>query len=55
MWMGYVTVENLEASLAKATELGAEVHKGITTIPMGRFAIIGDPQGAIIGLWQFAS
>jgi uncharacterized protein len=24
MWMGYVTVENLEASLAKATELGAE-------------------------------
>ena len=24
MWMGYVTVESLEASLAKATELGAE-------------------------------
>ena len=28
MWMGYVTVENLEASIAKAVELGAEVHKG---------------------------
>jgi hypothetical protein len=24
MWMGYVTVENLEASLATATELVAE-------------------------------
>jgi uncharacterized protein len=55
MWMGYVTVENLEASVAKAVELGAKVHKEITTIPMGRFAILGDPQGAVIGLWQFAS
>jgi predicted enzyme related to lactoylglutathione lyase len=55
MWMGYVTVENLEASVAKAVELGAKVHKEITTIPMGRFVILGDPQGAVIGLWQFAS
>jgi uncharacterized protein len=55
IWMAYVTVENLEASLAQAIELGAKVHKEITTIPMGRFAIIADPQGAVIGLWQFAS
>lgn len=55
IWMAYVTVENLEASLAQAIELGAKVHKEITTIPMGRFAIIADPQGAVLGLWQFAS
>jgi predicted enzyme related to lactoylglutathione lyase len=55
MWMGYITVENLEASVARAAELGAKVHKDITTIPMGRFAILADPQGAIFGLWQFAS
>jgi predicted enzyme related to lactoylglutathione lyase len=55
MWMGYVTVKDLEASVAKAMELGAEVYKDITAIPMGRFAIIADPEGAIIGLWQFAS
>ncbi len=55
MWMGYVTVENLEASVEKAAELGAEVLKGITAIPMGRFAILADPQGAVIGLWQFAT
>ena len=55
MWMGYVTVENLEASVAKAGELGAEVLKGITAIPMGRFAILADPQGAVVGLWQFAT
>jgi predicted enzyme related to lactoylglutathione lyase len=55
MWMGYVTVQNLEASVAKAGELGAEVLKEITATPMGRFAILADPQGAVIGLWQFAT
>lgn len=55
MWMAYVTVENLEASVAKAVELGAKVHKEITSIQMGRFAILADPQGAVIGLWQFAT
>ena len=55
MWMAYVTVENLEVSVAKARELGATVHKDITSLPMGRFAILADPQGAVIGLWQFAS
>lgn len=53
IWMNYVTVENLEASLAKACELGATVCKEITTLQIGRFAIIKDPQGAAIGLWQF--
>jgi uncharacterized protein len=55
MWMPYVTVEHLEASVARAKELGATVHKEITTIQMGRFAILADPQGAVIGLWQFIS
>jgi uncharacterized protein len=53
MWMGYVTVENLDTSVAQAVKLGAKICKGITEIPMGRFAILADPQGAIIGLWQF--
>jgi predicted enzyme related to lactoylglutathione lyase len=55
MWMPYVTVEDLEASVARAKELGATVHKEITTIQVGRFAILADPQGAVIGLWQFTS
>ena len=55
MWMGYVTVANLEASVAKAEKLGGKVLKGITAISMGRFAILSDPQGAVLGLWQFAS
>ena len=55
MWMPYVTVENLDAAVDRAKELGATVHKEITTIQMGRFAILADPQGAVIGLWQFTS
>jgi uncharacterized protein len=55
MWMPYVTVENLEASVDRAKKLGATVHKEITAIPMGRFAILADPQGAVIGLWQFTT
>ena len=55
MWMPYVTVEDLEASVARAKELDAKVYKEITTIQVGRFAILADPQGAVIGLWQFTS
>jgi predicted enzyme related to lactoylglutathione lyase len=45
----------LETSVDRAKELGATIHKEITTIQMGKFAILADPQGAVIGLWQFTS
>jgi predicted enzyme related to lactoylglutathione lyase len=53
-WTNYVTVENLEDSIAKTRELGGKVCKDITALPIGRFAIVQDPHGAVIGLWQFA-
>lgn len=53
MWMGYVTVESLQDTVGKAQALGARVLKEITQLPMGRFAVIADPQGAVIGLWEF--
>lgn len=55
-WMGYVTVADLPAAVAKAKKLGAKVCKDVTPIPdMGSLAIIIDPQGATIGLWEFAN
>lgn len=55
MWMPYVTVADLKGAVAKATSLGAKLCKDITAIPeMGSFAIITDPQGATLGLWEFA-
>ena len=53
-WLSYVTVEDIEASTAKAKELGAKVCKEITDVGMGKFAVITDPQGAGIAMWQFA-
>jgi len=54
-WMAYVTVEDLSAAVARAKELGAEICKDITIVPgMGSLAIINDPQGAMLGLWEFA-
>ena len=54
MWMSYVTVEDLPSAVAKAKALGARVCRDVTPLPMGRFAVIADPQGAAIGLWEFA-
>ena len=54
LWMSYVTVPDLPAAVAKANALGAKICKDITQLPMGRFAIISDPQGAGIGLWEFS-
>lgn len=53
-WMGYVVVPDLDATLAKAGELGAKVLMPPMAIPtVGRFAVIADPQGATIAAIQF--
>lgn len=52
-WMSYVMVENLDESLKKASGHGATIVKPVTPAgEMGRFAIISDPTGAHIALWQ---
>ncbi|MDH5491860.1 MAG: VOC family protein [Myxococcales bacterium] len=54
-WLGYVSVESAEASLAKALTLGAQPLVGVTPIPrMGRFAVLADPCGAALGLFELA-
>lgn len=53
LWISYIHVEDVAASLAKAVELGAEEMRGVTEVPgKGSFALINDPQGAILGMWQ---
>jgi hypothetical protein len=55
-WIGYVGVGDVDASVAQATGLGAAVHHAPTDIPgIGRFAAIGDPQGATIALFRWAT
>lgn len=52
-WLAYILVENIEQSLTKARENRATVIKPIQKVgDMGLFAIITDPSGAHIALWQ---
>ena len=46
-WMGYVGVADLDGKARQLVELGGTVHRGPQDIPgVGRFAVVGDPQGA---------
>ena len=52
-WMNYFRITDLQASVAKATGLGATVLLPPTPVPnVGQFAILKDPQGAAFGLHQ---
>lgn len=56
LWISYVFVDDVHAALAKAVELGADTFKEVTEVPgKGSFALIQDPQGGKLGLWQCAS
>jgi predicted enzyme related to lactoylglutathione lyase len=53
MWLPYVEVDDVKKTVAKARKLGAEVHVDYTEIAdMGAIAVLGDPAGANIGVWQ---
>ena len=46
IWMGYIDVDNAEATLEALVAAGGTVHRPIETIPgMLRFAVVADPQG----------
>lgn len=52
-WMAYILVENVEAAVEKAQKNGATTVKPVSNAgDFGRFAIITDPTGAHIALWQ---
>jgi predicted enzyme related to lactoylglutathione lyase len=48
-WIPYIAVDDCDATVAKAQSLGGSVMMPPMDIPkVGRFAVIGDPQGAAI-------
>jgi predicted enzyme related to lactoylglutathione lyase len=51
-WLTYFTVEDCDASMEKAKGLGAKVNFGPMDLPMGRLAILIDPQGAAFGIFE---
>jgi predicted enzyme related to lactoylglutathione lyase len=52
-WLAYIAVEDVDASTAKAKELGAKVMMAPMDIPdVGRFAVLTDPQGAAFAVYK---
>jgi predicted enzyme related to lactoylglutathione lyase len=52
-WSVYFGVDSVDESTTKAVGLGAKVLAGPADIPGGgRFSVLHDPQGAVVGLFQ---
>lgn len=51
-WVPYFAVDSVDDSVAKAGELGGRVLVQPMTVPAGRFAAIGDPQGAVFAVFE---
>ena len=49
-WLLYFEVDDVDAKTAKAHELGATILAQPMDFPGGRFSIVQDPQGAVLGI-----
>lgn len=53
-WGSYITVNDVEATIGQAVELGATVCVPAQDIPqVGRFSVLQDPQGAVFGIISY--
>ena len=44
-WIPYFVVDDTDAAIARAEELGGKGQSDAMDIPPGRFAVLADPQG----------
>jgi uncharacterized protein len=52
-WLVYIGTDDVDATTARAKELGATIHVEPTDIPnVGRFSVLQDPAGAAFGLFK---
>lgn len=52
-WLAYVCVEDADATVAKARQAGATVYaEPMSVLDYGRMAVLADPTGAVVGVWQ---
>jgi predicted enzyme related to lactoylglutathione lyase len=52
-WLAYIWVDDVDASAAKAKQLGGKLYVDPMTIEnVGRMAVIADPQGAVFAIFN---
>jgi predicted enzyme related to lactoylglutathione lyase len=55
VWSTYIAVDDADATVAKATAAGGQVVvPAMDVMDAGRMAILMDPDGAFVGIWQAA-
>lgn len=53
VWTTYLSTDSLDAALKTVTDAGGSVVAGpMDVMDLGRMAVIADPTGAVVGLWQ---
>lgn len=53
LWNSYITVESADAALARARELGGQVHAdAFDVFDVGRMGVVQDPQGVFFLVWE---
>lgn len=51
-WQSYVAVDDVEATVAKAVELGGSIIAPVMTMETGSMAVLADPTGGVFALWR---
>jgi predicted enzyme related to lactoylglutathione lyase len=51
-WLPYVPVPDVAKAVGQATALGATVVRERAEVPIAAFAVIADPTGALLVLWE---
>src|SRR3546814_1989223 len=46
-WMGYIHTPDVDGMIAATEAAGGTVHMPATDLPVGRIAMLSDPQGAV--------
>ncbi len=53
MWNSYITVDDVDATIAKWVAAGGSVFMpAMDVLTAGRMAFVADPEGAVVALWQ---
>jgi predicted enzyme related to lactoylglutathione lyase len=51
-WLIYIGVPDVDTALRQANSLGARTYVAPLDIPVGRLAVLGDPQGVVFALFK---
>jgi predicted enzyme related to lactoylglutathione lyase len=54
-WMVYFAVDDIDAAAGKAREFGGKAAVEPTDTPVGRFAVLNDPHGAVFSIIRLSA